>query len=61
MNFFEVFSVNPLKLYMLKFLNNNKGESSKTSLFPSLGNRMARLYLGGRADSGKIYRRTAWK
>jgi len=45
---------------MLKFPNNNKGESSKTSLSPSLGKEMVRLYLGGKADSGMLYRHTAW-
>jgi hypothetical protein len=54
MSFFEVVSINPLILYMLKFLNNNKGESSKTPLSPSLGKGMIRPYLGGRPDSGKI-------
>jgi hypothetical protein len=61
MSFFEVVSLNPLILYILKFLNNNKEESSKTSLSPSLGKGTVRLYLGGRADSGKLYRHTGWK
>jgi len=43
---------------MPKFLNRNKGETSKTSLSPSLGKGMVRPYLGGRTDSGNIYRHT---